>query len=78
MLIDRVRLKRQVAIVNARWQLTPRQVEVLELLARGKSNSEIAAELEISERTVEVHLTAIFVRAQCKSRTELIANVWAA
>lgn len=77
-MIDRARLKRQIAIVNERWRLTPRQVEVLELLARGESNSGIAAELSISERTVEVHLTAIFVRAQCKSRTELIATVWAA
>lgn len=77
-LIDRARLKKQVAIVNERWQLTPRQIEVVELLARGKSNSEIAGELKISERTVEVHLTAVFLRAKCKSRTELIATVWAA
>ena len=64
--------------MNARWQLTPRQLQVLELVSRGKSNSEVAEELEISERTVEVHVTAIFVRSKCHSRTELIATVWAA
>ena len=76
--IDRARLKKQIAIVDGRWKLTPRQREVLELVARGTSNSEIARELEISERTVEVHLTAIFTRARCNSRAELIAVVWAA
>lgn len=78
MLIDRARLNKQVEVVNERWLLTPRQIEVLRLLAHGRSNSEIAGELTISERTVEVHVTAIFVRSRCKSRTELIATVWGA
>jgi DNA-binding NarL/FixJ family response regulator len=40
--------------------LTERQIEVLQLIAAGRSNKEIARALEIAEGTVKVHITAAF------------------
>lgn len=52
--------------------LTGRELAVLELLARGKSNKEIAASLYISETTVKSHLRSIFAKLNVLSRTEAI------
>ena len=43
-------------------ELTPAELRVCELLASGRSNSGIAAELFLSERTVEVHVRKIFAK----------------
>ena len=51
------------------YGLTPRQVEVLRLLAAGKSNREIAATLVISEHTVARHIQNIFATLRVSSRT---------
>jgi DNA-binding NarL/FixJ family response regulator len=48
--------------------LTAREVEVLRLVARGRSNKEIAAELVISERTVARHVQNIFAKLRVSSR----------
>lgn len=53
--------------------LTRRQVEVLALVAAGKANREIAAELVISEHTVRRHLQNIFVRLGVSSRAAATA-----
>ena len=53
--------------------LTTRQVEVLALVAAGKANREIAAELIISEHTVRRHLQNIFVRVGVSSRSAATA-----
>ena len=45
---------------TARSPLTPRQLDVLELLVQGKPNKEIASALKLSEGTVKIHLAAIF------------------
>lgn len=52
---------------------TPREVQVLELLAQGFSNAQIAERLRISERTVKFHITSIFARLGAKRRTEAVA-----
>jgi DNA-binding NarL/FixJ family response regulator len=44
-------------------KITPRDHEVLTLLAQGCSNKEIAAQLKISPRTVKQHLRTLFLRA---------------
>ena len=53
--------------------LTGRELDVLTLLARGKSNKEIGANLYISETTVKAHLRSIFAKLDVLSRTEAIA-----
>jgi DNA-binding NarL/FixJ family response regulator len=52
--------------------LTPRQVEVLQLLAEGRSAKEIAAELAISTRTVEFHKYQMMESLGLRSSAELI------
>ena len=56
--------------------LTDREREVLELLAQGLSNKDIAQRLYLSVRTVEGHLANVYEKLQVKSRTE--AALWAA
>jgi DNA-binding NarL/FixJ family response regulator len=51
-----------------------RELEVLKLAAKGLSNKEIAAELFISERTVQTHLVNIFRKLKVGSRTEAVLH----
>jgi DNA-binding CsgD family transcriptional regulator len=53
--------------------LSPREVEVLRLVAAGRSNTEIAAELFLSEKTVARHLSNIFTKLDVSSRTAAAA-----
>jgi DNA-binding NarL/FixJ family response regulator len=48
--------------------LTPRELEVLRLIAAGKTNKAIATELVLSERTVERHVSNIFTKLGLSSR----------
>jgi NarL family two-component system response regulator LiaR len=52
--------------------LYPRELEVLKLTAKGMRNKEIAKELNISERTVQAHLSNIFGKLEVDSRTEAV------
>jgi two-component system NarL family response regulator len=53
--------------------MTGREMDVLRLLARGKSNKEIGSTLFISETTVKTHVRSIFAKLSVVSRTEAIA-----
>jgi DNA-binding NarL/FixJ family response regulator len=52
--------------------LTPRQREMLELIAQGRDNSQIAATLGLSEKTVRNHVSAVFTGLGVESRAQAI------
>ena len=52
--------------------LTPRERSVLELVACGKRNREISEALQISERTVKAHITAVFRKLGASNRVEAV------
>jgi DNA-binding CsgD family transcriptional regulator len=52
--------------------LTPRQLDVLQLMADGLANKEIAARLFLSTRTVDMHIRYIFEKFYCRTRTEAV------
>jgi DNA-binding NarL/FixJ family response regulator len=58
--------------LQASDKLTRRQKEVLELLARGSSNKDIARTLGLSEHTVKIHVTAILKLLNATNRTEAV------
>ena len=53
--------------------LTPREIEVLRLLAEGLANKNIAWKLKISEHTVKFHIASIFTKLNVSSRAEAVA-----
>ena len=55
-------------------QLTQREVEVIELVADGLSNQEIADAMVITAHTVKVHLKHIFAKLEAGKRTEAVAH----
>ena len=61
----------------AHRSLTPREIEVLQLVSQGKRNKEIAALLGLSVDTVPVHLKNVFAKLHVKDRTAAV-NVGAA
>jgi len=56
--------------------LTRRESEVLRLVSAGKTNRDIADTLFISEKTVARHLTNIFAKIDCQSRTQAAAYAY--
>jgi two-component system, NarL family, response regulator YdfI len=52
--------------------LTPREIEVLRMIAEGLGNKEIASKLRISDHTVKFHISSIFVKLGASSRTEAV------
>jgi len=57
-------------------ELTPRELEVFRLLATGKTNSEIAAELIIGETTVKTHVTRILMKLGVRDRVQAVIRAY--
>jgi DNA-binding CsgD family transcriptional regulator len=75
--VDVDHIEARVSAAAQRYRLTPRETEALGWIARGATNQRIAAELGCSERTVELHVTHILVKADVGSRTALVAALLA-
>jgi DNA-binding CsgD family transcriptional regulator len=66
----------RLAAAAVKWGATPRQSEVLALLALGKANKTIADALGCAGPTVEVHVSTLLKKSGCESRCELVSRFW--
>jgi DNA-binding CsgD family transcriptional regulator len=66
-------LPRPLAQQANAFQLTPREIDVLRMLAAGNSTNEIAEELHISPRTVSTHVNNMLGKTGVESRAALVA-----
>nr|WP_276510157.1 response regulator transcription factor [Longimicrobium terrae] len=55
-----------------RFGITPRELEILEAIAAGLSNREIAAKLFVSENTVKTHSSRLFEKLNARRRTQAV------
>ena len=69
-----VRTRLETRESTPRFSLTPRELEVLQLVAGGSSNREIGHELMLSEATVKSHLVHIYDKLGVRSRTSAVAS----
>ena len=66
----------QLADSVPRTPLSSREIEILALIAKGRANKEIAAELTISEGTVRVHASNLFAKLGCSDRAQAVAEAF--
>jgi len=67
---------RNIADLESMEPLTVREKEVINLIAQGRSNREIAAALNIEEKTVKNYINTIYAKLQIKSRYEAISYIF--
>ena len=69
-----LRLGRRAAADHETAGLSRRELEVMRLVASGRTNREVAGELVLSTRTVDMHVRNILTKLRCRSRTEAAAK----
>jgi DNA-binding NarL/FixJ family response regulator len=67
-------LRPRIAAAAPQEPLTPRELEVLQLLAQGLSNKQIADRLGVSEHTAKFHVNAIIGKLGAQTRTEAVVQ----
>ena len=70
---DAIPAPRRAANPRIALPLSQRQCDIMEAVASGKTNKEVARELDMSPGTVKVHMREIFIRLGARSRTEAMA-----
>jgi DNA-binding CsgD family transcriptional regulator len=73
-ILEKQQFNRPVPVQTTGETLSPREMEVLRLIAKGASNRGIAEQLVISEPTVKSHVTSILRKLNVKSRTQAVAS----
>ena len=74
--LDRIDVLTRTARSGYRHGLTPRELQVLRLVAAGKTNKAIAAELFLSEKTIDRHVSNIFTKLDVSSRVAATAYAY--
>jgi DNA-binding CsgD family transcriptional regulator len=74
--LARPRIPGSAEVRGGRWACSPRESEVLAVLAEGATNPEIAARLTISEATVRSHIQNLRGKLQARSRAELVVRAF--
>jgi DNA-binding CsgD family transcriptional regulator len=69
------RQERAAQLIQERFRFTEREKTVVQNLAKGWTNKEIAVELGISEPTVKAHIKNIMDKTKCTTRTAIVAQV---
>jgi two-component system, LuxR family, response regulator FixJ len=72
---DRGQLREKNRIQERRDSLTPREREILDLMTRGKPNKVMAADLGVSQRTVEIHRARVMEKMGASSLAQLVRMV---
>ena len=72
---SRVQLREKNRIQERRDSLTPREREILDLMTRGKPNKVMAADLGVSQRTVEIHRARVMEKMGASSLAQLVRMV---
>lgn len=70
--LDTTPKKEKPVVESPKTRLTPRQREIVQLLAEGKSSKEVAVQLGLSVKTAETHRANIMRRLDCHSVSELV------
>lgn len=65
-------IAQEIAIHAAEEPLSPREIDILQMVAAGKANKVIARELSVSEDTVKAHLRSVFSKLNVNDRTQAV------
>jgi two-component system, NarL family, response regulator YdfI len=71
-MLSRIRPGQQSELDPSGQILTPREIEVLRMIADGLGNKEIASKLSISDHTVKFHISSIFAKLSASNRAEAV------